>query len=116
MPKTPKKKAVSTTKKRSKPEPSFEKNLEALEQIVEQLEEGGLSLDESLKKFEEGVGLAKQCEKTLSEAEKKIEILTKDAEGELSAETFGDEDDENESGKIDEEEDDEDADDGEMLF
>lgn len=66
----------------------FEKNLERLEQIVNALEEGGLSLDESLKRFEEGIKLARQCEKALTAAEKKIEILTKNAEGELEAKPF----------------------------
>lgn len=70
-------------------EPKFEKDLEKLEQIVASLEEGGLPLDDSLKKFEEGVKLAKRCEKALSSAEKKIEILTKNAQGDLKAEPFG---------------------------
>ena len=68
--------------------PSFEKDLEKLEEIVHALEEGGLSLDESLKQFEEGIRLSKRCEKALTEAEKKIEMLTKNAEGELEAEPF----------------------------
>lgn len=68
--------------------PSFEKDLEKLEEIVHALEEGGLSLDESLKRFEEGIRLSKRCEKALTEAEKKIEMLTKNAEGELEAEPF----------------------------
>ena len=70
--------------------PSFEKDLERLEEIVAALEEGGLSLDDSLKRFEEGVTLARRCEKALSEAEKKIEILLKNAEGNLEAQPFGD--------------------------
>ena len=69
-------------------EPKFEKDLEKLEQIVESLETGGLSLDDALKRFEEGIKLARRCEKALSEAERKIEILTKNAEGELVAEPF----------------------------
>ncbi|HOJ32888.1 MAG TPA: exodeoxyribonuclease VII small subunit [Candidatus Hydrogenedentes bacterium] len=70
---------------------SFEKDLERLEKIVEALEQGDLSLDESLKRFEEGIKLAKRCEKALTEAEKKIEILMKDAQGNIQAEPFGDE-------------------------
>jgi exodeoxyribonuclease VII small subunit len=69
-------------------EPKFEKDLERLEKIVGELEEGELSLDDSLKRFEEGVKLSKRCEKALAEAEKKIEILTKNAEGEYEAEDF----------------------------
>lgn len=71
-------------------EPKFEKDLEKLEEIVAALEEGELSLDDALKRFEEGIKLAKRCEKALSEAEKKIEILTRNAEGELEAQPFGD--------------------------
>lgn len=75
----------------AKKNPSFEKDLEQLEAIVASLEEGGLSLDDSLKQFESGIRLARRCEKALTDAEKKIEILTKNAEGELEAEPFGDE-------------------------
>jgi len=69
---------------------SFEKDLEGLEEIVGALEEGGLSLDESLKRFEEGIKLSRKCEKALSEAEKKIEVLTKKADGSLEAAPFDD--------------------------
>jgi len=69
-------------------EPKFEKDLEKLEQIVEALEEGGLSLDESLKRFEEGIKLRRRCEKALTAAEKKIEMLTKDEKGNVEAEPF----------------------------
>ena len=69
-------------------EPKFEKDLERLEKIVGELEEGDLSLDDSLKRFEEGVKLSKRCEKALADAEKKIEILTKNAEGDYEAEDF----------------------------
>ena len=72
-------------------EPKFEKDLEKLEQVVEALETGGLSLDDALKRFEEGIKLARRCEKALSEAEKKMEILVKNAEGELTAEPFEEE-------------------------
>lgn len=67
---------------------NFEKDLEKLEEIVAALEEGGLSLDDSLKHFELGVKLARRCEKALTEAEKKIEVLTKKANGEIVAEPF----------------------------
>jgi exodeoxyribonuclease VII small subunit len=69
-------------------EAKFEKDLERLEQIVEALETGGLSLDESLKRFEEGIKLARRCEKALTDAEKRIEILVKNAQGEIVAEPF----------------------------
>lgn len=80
------------------PEPKFEKDLEKLEEIVAALEEGELPLDEALKRFEEGIKLAKRCEKALADAEKKIEILTKNAEGKLEAEPFDEEDAEPEAG------------------
>jgi exodeoxyribonuclease VII small subunit len=67
---------------------SFEKDLKRLEEIVQALEEGELTLDDSLKQFEEGIKLQKRCEKALSQAEKKIEILLKNEEGEVVAEPF----------------------------
>lgn len=68
--------------------PSFEKDLEKLEETVRALEEGGLALDDSLKRFEEGIKLAGRCEKALTEAEKKIEILLKNAQGKLQSQPF----------------------------
>ncbi len=67
---------------------SFEKDLEGLEGIVTALEEGGLSLDDALKRFEEGIKLARKCEKALNDAEKKIEILTKNVAGEAVTRPF----------------------------
>ena len=63
----------------------FEDALQRLELIVDQLESGNLALEESLKVFEEGVGLARRCAKYLDEAEKRIEILTRDESGLLRA-------------------------------
>jgi len=74
-----------TKKETVKKEVNFENDLEQLEKIVAALEEGGLSLDDSLKRFEEGIRLSRACEKTLSEAEKRIEILLKNSKGELEA-------------------------------
>ncbi len=70
-------------KEKASGEPKFEKDLEKLEKIVEALEEGGLPLDVSIKKFEEGIQLAQRCEKALSAAEKRIEVLTRNADGSL---------------------------------
>ena len=53
----------------------FEKSLTELEQIVERLELGELSLDESLKQFERGVSLTRSCQSSLQQAEQKVEIL-----------------------------------------
>jgi exodeoxyribonuclease VII small subunit len=54
---------------------SFEKNLSRLEAIIKKMEEGECSLDDSLKLFEEGVGLAKECHGKLNEAEQKVKVL-----------------------------------------
>ena len=56
---------------------SFEDSLAQLEQITEELESGELSLEESLKKFDEGIKLAEFCNKKLADAQKKINILLK---------------------------------------
>ena len=66
----------------------FEDALGRLEQIVDQLEAGELPLESSLKVFEEGVALARRCAKYLEEAEKRIELLTKDEAGLLKTQPF----------------------------
>lgn len=60
----------------------FDEALEKLEEIVRQLEDGRLSLEDSMKAFEEGVKLQKLCASKLSEASQKIELLTKKENGE----------------------------------
>jgi len=67
---------------------SFEKALADLEGIVQKLEKGGLSLNESLALFEKGVKLAKYLREELGKAEKKVEILLKDDKGEVRKEPF----------------------------
>ncbi len=64
----------------SETELKFEEALEKLEGIVEDLESGGLNLDQSLDKFLEGVKLVKLCTSELNRAEKKIEIVLKEEE------------------------------------
>jgi exodeoxyribonuclease VII small subunit len=66
----------------------FEDALQRLEEIVDRLETGELPLEDSLKVFEEGVALARRCSKYLEEAEKRIELLTKDESGLLKVEPF----------------------------
>ncbi|OAG27343.1 exodeoxyribonuclease VII small subunit [Thermodesulfatator autotrophicus] len=61
----------------------YEEALKRLEAIVHELEENDLPLEEALKRYEEGVKLVRHCEKLLNEAQKKIEVLLKDAEGHL---------------------------------
>jgi exodeoxyribonuclease VII small subunit len=59
------------------PELKFEKALEKLEKIVEDLEAGNIPLEEALKKYEEGVKLSRLCTEKLTQAETKIEQLTR---------------------------------------
>ena len=66
----------------------FEQALDKLENIVEEMEEGSVPLDKSMKLFEEGVKLAKFCSIKLREVEKKVEILKKDINGATSKEPF----------------------------
>ena len=68
--------------------PSFEESLKKLESIVDKLEKGDLSLEESLKLFEEGVGLSATCKKELEEAEVKVQMLIKQRDGSLKTEPF----------------------------
>jgi exodeoxyribonuclease VII small subunit len=68
----------------------FETALEELEKVVERLESGELSLEDSLAAFEEGVRLVKFCNQKLTEVEKKIELLVKDKEGKLQLKALAD--------------------------
>ena len=60
---------------------NFEENINKLETIVADLEKGDLNLDDSVKKFEEGIKISKECNEMLEEAEKKITILINDENG-----------------------------------
>lgn len=66
---------------------NFEEAMARLEKITRELEKGELSLEQSLKRFDEGIKLTEFCRKTLDEAEKKVEILLR-RDGELVAEPF----------------------------
>jgi exodeoxyribonuclease VII small subunit len=68
--------------------PTFEQSLKKLEVIVDQLEKGDLALEDSLKLFEEGVGLSAACKKELDEAEGKVQVLIKQRDGSQKAEPF----------------------------
>jgi len=70
----------------------FEKSLARLEEVVKRLEGTDLSLDEAMKLFEEGVKLSQECQKQLTEAEGRVEILLKKADGRIAAEPFETED------------------------
>ena len=63
--------------KKSEGGANFEKSLERLEKIVEEMEEGNLPLDDMIARFEEGQGLLKVCRKKLNEVQKKVEVLVK---------------------------------------
>ena len=58
---------------------TYEKKIEQLKKIIEKIEDGNTSLDESMKLYEQGAALVRQCETMLAEAEVKITILGRDA-------------------------------------
>ena len=66
----------------------FEQAMARLEAIVGELEKGDLPLDESLKIFEEGIRLSKNCLKVLEEAERKVEVLVQDTNGKRELRAF----------------------------
>ena len=66
----------------------FEEAMARLEQVVNALEGGNLSLDESLRAFEEGTGLLRFCSRRLEETERRIELLLQDEGGGLRAQPF----------------------------
>ena len=68
--------------------PKFEDSLKKLETIVDRLEQGDLALEESLKLFEEGVGLSSACKKELDAAEGKVQMLVKQRDGSVKTEPF----------------------------
>jgi exodeoxyribonuclease VII small subunit len=67
---------------------SFESSLEALEQIVRQLEDGDLPLEKSLELFEQGIRLSRECQERLGQAERRIEILLRDNQGRMVVSEF----------------------------
>lgn len=69
-------------------EKTFEASLNDLEKIVKQLEDGDLPLEKSLKLFEDGVKLSRECRERLTNAERRIEVLLQDADGNLKLENL----------------------------
>lgn len=65
---------------------TFEASLNELEKIVKQLEDGDLPLEESLRLFETGVKLSRECRERLASAERRIEVLMRDADGSINLE------------------------------
>ncbi|MFN3919319.1 MAG: exodeoxyribonuclease VII small subunit [Methylohalobius sp.] len=72
----------------SRRKPGFETQLKELEQIVERLEQGDITLEESLRLFAKGVQLARACEQALQEAEQQVRILTCDENAEPQLKPF----------------------------
>lgn len=66
---------------------TFEQSLEELETIVRKLEDGDLPLEKSLELFEQGVKLSRECRERLTNAERRIEVLMKDASGSITLES-----------------------------
>lgn len=66
----------------------FETSLQELEEIAKKLESGNLNLDEAIESFEKGIKLSKECTQKLDEAEKKINILVQNENGEFVEEKF----------------------------
>jgi len=71
---------------------NFEKDLQELESLIEKMEEGELSLEESLVHFERGIALTRSCQKALSEVEQKIQILLSE-DGSQSLQAFSSDED-----------------------
>jgi exodeoxyribonuclease VII small subunit len=65
--------------------PPFEAMMQRLQDLVGTLEQGNLSLEESIRSFEEGISLVKRCTEILDQAERRIQKLTRDAEGKPAA-------------------------------
>jgi exodeoxyribonuclease VII small subunit len=80
---------MKKTETRSK---TFEAQLAALEKVVRELERGDLPLEESLKLFEDGVRLSRECQERLNQAERRIEVLLRDGEGRPVLGAFDEED------------------------
>ncbi len=74
----------------SKKAPSFEENMQRLEQIVRAMERGDVPLEESLKLFQEGTALVQKCSTLLDEAEQKVSKIVTQADGSPAEEVFAD--------------------------
>jgi exodeoxyribonuclease VII small subunit len=72
-------------------EKKFEAALARLEELVKELEQGDLPLEQSLKLFEEGIKLSRICNRRLEDAERRVEILLKDAAGKIIVQPFDEE-------------------------
>jgi exodeoxyribonuclease VII small subunit len=77
--------------KKNQPEKKFEDALKRLEEVLDSLEHGNLNLEESVKAFEEGVGLVRSCHGKLDEVERRVELLLKDEAGRFLTKPFPEE-------------------------
>jgi exodeoxyribonuclease VII small subunit len=77
--------------KRTGKTPDFETALAELEALVEKMEQGDLSLDDSLRQFERGVQLTRTCQQALKDAEQKVQVLL-EKDGQATLEPFADDD------------------------
>ena len=77
---------------RTKRPPDFEKSLTELEELVEKLEAGDLPLEESLKTFERGIGLTRDCQSALEAAQARVDVLLKREDGGSELAPFGTDD------------------------
>ncbi len=107
------KKAEAKNGKGAETNGNFEASLTALEKIVRELERGDLPLEQSLELFEHGVRLSRECQERLNQAERRIEILMRDAKGQPVTNAFTGDEDLNLSGAMDAEDID---DDNESVF
>jgi exodeoxyribonuclease VII small subunit len=73
--------------KKTEPDPNFEETLAELEKLIANLEQGDLSLDESLSGFKHGIELTRQCQAALDNAQQTVELLTNNQDEE-SLKTF----------------------------
>jgi exodeoxyribonuclease VII small subunit len=104
-------------KKSDEKQSSFEEMLGRLEAIAGELESGELPLEKAIERYEEGVTCYRECHRILTSAEKKVEILTKNADGELVAEPFEEEEAEGSADEDEEEKKEEkDSKDGTLPF
>ena len=87
--------------KKGSKEPKFEEALARLEAIVKELEGGDLPLEDSLRLFEEGVRLTRSCSSRLETAQRRVDLLSRSAGGDLKLESFADEDSEPVAGRGD---------------
>jgi len=95
---------------------NFETSLTALERIVRDMEQGDLPLEKSLELFEQGVRLSRECQERLSEAERRVEVLLRDAEGRPFAEALDARSGVTTKDALDDDDDIEDEEDDESVF